>query len=155
VDSIKPRVFIGSSTEGLAIADAIQKNLEYYSYVDLWTQGIFEPSSTSLDDLIMALNQYDFAIFVFMPEDVVKMRLEEYAAVRDNVIFETGLFIGRNGKNRTFYIAPRGKKFRLPSDLAGFSAADYDDAHPNLNAALGPACTAILAKMKREGPIIR
>lgn len=149
----KYRVFIGSSVEGLEVAHAIQLNFEHTCYVDIWTQGVFEPSSSTLDDLIKALSKYDFAIFVFKPEDVSKIRKEEYATVRDNVIFEMGLFIGKLGKDRTFYITPRGEKFHLPTDLIGFNPASYDPNHPNLEGALGAPCNLILRKMQGLGKL--
>ncbi|MEK4538090.1 nucleotide-binding protein [Peribacillus sp. FSL K6-1552] len=143
----KPRVFVGSSVEGLGIANAIQRNLEHNYYVNVWNQGIFKPSSTTLEDLIKALGTFDFAIFVFKPEDVVKMRNQTEMSIRDNVIFEMGLFIGRLGKERTFYIIPREEKFHLPTDLIGFNPATYDPGHPEIAAAIGGACTSIMEQM--------
>ncbi|RAZ66957.1 nucleotide-binding protein [Planococcus maitriensis] len=149
--SQKPSVFIGSSVEGLQIANSIQLNLQHNYYSTVWTQGIFEPSSTTLDDLIKALDQFDFAIFVFNPEDVLNMREELKETVRDNVIFEMGLFIGRIGKERTYFITPQGKNFHLPTDLIGFNPAKYDAEHPNIEAAVGAATTQIKTKMDRLG----
>lgn len=147
----KPTVFIGSSVEGLKVANSIQLNLQHDYYVSVWTQGIFEPSSTTLDDLIQALDTFDFAIFVFNPEDEINMRNATNKAVRDNVIFEMGLFIGRIGKERTYYITPQGVDFHLPTDLIGFNPAKYDPGHPVIEASVGAACTQIKNKMDRLG----
>jgi predicted nucleotide-binding protein len=51
-----PRIFIGSSTEGLGVAYAIQENLDYDAEVDVWNQGVFEPSSAILHRLGSVLN---------------------------------------------------------------------------------------------------
>jgi hypothetical protein len=57
----RPRVFIGSSAEQLAVADAIQENLDYEFEPTLWTQDIFRPSSFGLLDLVRASRPCDFA----------------------------------------------------------------------------------------------
>jgi predicted nucleotide-binding protein len=69
--------------------------------------------------LVGALNGSDFGVFVFPPDDVVRMRKKEHQAIRDNVIFELGLFIGRLGRERNFIVMPRGTdKLHIPSERA-------------------------------------
>ena len=118
---MRPRVFIGSSAEQLDTAYAVQQNLEYDCEPTVWTQGVFRLSSNTLDDLLRTLEKTDFGIFVFAPDDIAIIRGQQHEATRDNIIFELGLFIGRLGKRRTFFILPRevGSGFRLPSDLVG------------------------------------
>ncbi len=148
---MKPRIFIGSSVESLDIANNIQELLEHESNPTVWTQGIFDLSNTALEDLIKALGSFDYAIFIFKPEDVSTIRNKNYNTVRDNVIFELGLFIGKLGKDKVFFVAPKNSKdLHLPSDLAGITYGTYnaerDDS--NLLAALGPFCNQIRRKIK-------
>ncbi|WP_428661964.1 nucleotide-binding protein [Runella sp.] len=148
---MKPRIFIGSSTEGLDIAYAIQENLEYDSNPTVWTQGIFELSSNALDDLIKALNNFDFGIFVFKPDDLTQIRTDKLNTVRDNVIFELGLFIGKLGKQRVFFVVPQvAQAFHLPTDLLGVTAGKYNNQREdgNLKAALWPFCSQVREKLK-------
>lgn len=149
---MKPTVFIGSSTENLDVAYAIQRNLDRVAEVTVWTQGVVHLSSTILEDLLTALKQSDFGIFVFAPADVVQIRDQQLSAVRDNVVFEFGLFIGRLGKERAFYVVPRDQKdFRLLSDLSGITAAEYDASRDNIQAALGPASFQIQQQILKLG----
>lgn len=143
---MRPRVFIGSSTEGLKIANAVQQNLDHDADCTVWTQGVFSVSTFTLDSLINVVRQNDFSIFVFSPDDVTQIRQNQVFAPRDNVIFEAGLFIGRYGKDRNFIIAPRDvPDFHVPTDLLGLTLATYDSARvlKEPEAAVGAACTSI------------
>lgn len=140
------RLFIGSSTEGLDIAYALQENLEYDVETTVWSQGFFDPSKSFLGELIDKLDDFDLALMVFSPDDLVKLRGQEYRAARDNVVFELGLFCGRLGRERCFFVMPRdAPDFRLPTDLLGivpltFMARRSDG---NLVAALGSAANHV------------
>src|SRR4051812_35964216 len=103
---MKPKIFIGSSREGLAIANAIHSNLTSETECTVWKDGVFQPSSSTLIDLMRILRTSDFAIFVFSPDDVSMMRDNTDKVVRDNVLFELGLFIGRLGPERCFFLVP-------------------------------------------------
>lgn len=140
---MKPKIFIGSSAEGLQIANAIQQNLEHFANCTVWTQGVFGLSRYPIESLLDAVRANDFSVFVFSPDDVTRIRNQKVTAVRDNVVLELGLFIGRYGKDRTFIVAPRETSdLRIPTDLLGLTPADYD---PNrlpseVVPALGTAC---------------
>lgn len=149
---MKPKVFIGSSREGVKIANAIHGNLTREAECTVWNQGIFNLSQSTLTDLIRALRESDFGIFVFSPDDVTVMRDNVNPTVRDNVLFELGLFIGRLGPERSFFLVPDNEKdMRLPTDLAGITPGVYegDRSDGNLYAAVGPACHQISWQMSK------
>jgi hypothetical protein len=148
---MKPRLFIGSSTESIEVANALQANLDYDAVVTIWNQGIFNLSSDTLSDLLSALNTFDFAVFIFQPNDVTTIRSNTFSTVRDNVIFELGLFLGRLGKDKVFYLTDRSiTDLHLPTDLIGLTAGTYDGQREdgNLQAALGPFCFEVRKHLK-------
>jgi Predicted nucleotide-binding protein containing TIR-like domain len=101
--------------------------------------------------LIVALKSFDFALFVLTPDDLTQIRGSQLHTARDNVIFELGLFIGRLGVDRTFFIVPRGQEdLHLPSDLVRITPATFDPARPDkkYQAALGPACNEVRKAME-------
>ncbi len=143
---MKPSMFIGSSVEGLALARAVQSELQYDIYVTLWNQSIFTPSRSTLDSLLDIAGSFDFGIFIFSPDDLVETRGVKTLTVRDNVLFECGLFFSGLGKESCFFMIPRGiENFHLPSDLWGITPLSYDvlACVNNVHAAVGPSCTTI------------
>jgi Predicted nucleotide-binding protein containing TIR-like domain len=153
---VKPKLFIASSVEGLRFAYAVQENLEYDADCTVWSQGVFTPSAPPVDDLVAELNDTDFGVFVFSPDDVVKMRTDEMKAVRDNVIFELGLFVGRLGRQRNFIVRPtNAADMHIPTDLTGMSPLTFNPARQddNIVAALGAPCNKIRSAMQKLGPI--
>jgi predicted nucleotide-binding protein len=138
-----PQIFVASSQESLKYAHAIQKNLDDDADVTVWNQGVFRLSSFGIESLSKVLDKSDFAIFVFAPDDVLQLRKKSYAAVRDNVVFELGLFMGKLGRPRTFMVVPKGSKdLRIPTDLVGITAGVFKP-RDNLEAAFGPFCSDV------------
>jgi hypothetical protein len=148
----RPSVFIGSSTEGLKIAKALQILLDQSCEVTIWSQGIFGLSEGTLESLVAALDQFDFAILALTPDDLVSTRNQSASAPRDNVLFELGLFMGGLGRDRTFIVHDRTAHLKLPSDLAGVSAATFEThSSGNLQSSLGAAATRIEERIVRLG----
>lgn len=152
---MKPKIFIGSSVEGLSVAYSIQQNLTHDADVTVWDQGVFELSKTSIESLLEILGKSDFGIFVFSPDDVSVIRKENENVVRDNVIFEFGLFIGKLERERVFFVTPLNSDFHLPTDLLGVTPGKYDPNREDksLQASTGPVCHQIRLQLKKLGTI--
>ncbi|WP_437937308.1 TIR domain-containing protein [Sorangium sp. So ce341] len=149
--SSRPRIFIGSSVEGLRVAEHIQLGLDYDADCTVWSQGVFGLSGGTLESLCSAVRDFDFAVLVLTPDDLVQKRGQAMNSPRDNVLFELGLFMGALGRERTFIVHCRDEPMGLPSDLAGVTAATFARrADGNLQAALGAVCTQIRNAVGRQ-----
>lgn len=140
----RPRVFVGSSFEGLDVADKLQELLSDEFSVVVWNQGtVFGLGDATLEALEAAVLDYDFGVFVFTPDDTVTSRGQTKGAARDNVLFELGMFIGRLGRRKAFVVHPGNAGLGIPSDLAGILLADYRPQERDLAAALGRPASMI------------
>ena len=150
---MKHRIFIGSSSEGLEIADSLHTVLQKETEPTVWDEDIFLLSKSNLENLISILGSFDYGIFVFSDDDILKMRNETYTTARDNVVFELGLFMGRLGNSRVFYLTPEhSDNFHLPSDLNGISRGSYNNKRSdgNLVSAVKPFCRKLLKQIKDQ-----
>ena len=147
---MKPELFIGSSVEGLKIVNALTEKLHYKFNVTAWDSGIFNISGDTLNDLLKQLKKTDFAIFVFTPDDKAIIRKDGYSIVRDNVLYELGLYTGKLGRKNTFYLQPETPPtdFHLPTDLIGVTPGKYDSANiDNVVAAVSPFCSQLTRQL--------
>lgn len=144
IKTSKTRIFIGSSTEALNIARKIKSGLRYDAHVDTWADGIFdEPGKAYIEVLEEILDNYEYGIFVFNPDDKIFSRGKQLEIPRDNVIFEYGMFLGRHTRRKAFFIIPRGVDIKIMTDVLGITALDYDSTNPNIQSAVSDACDQI------------
>ena len=138
----KPHVFIGSSIKGLDIARHAQAELEHDADAEIWTHAVFKSPYTPIENLLRLIEDYDFALFILHPEDKATIRNEDEVIVRDNVIFEMGLFLAKLGRSRVFFIAPQQPdrthrdRLYLPTDLSGITPPEYNPSARNVRASV-------------------
>jgi O-acetyl-ADP-ribose deacetylase (regulator of RNase III) len=151
---MRQKLFLGSSREAIHLARAVQAEMDDDFDVTVWNQGVFRLTRSALDSLLEALESSDAGVFILRPDDVLFHRTEVDPVVRDNVLFELGMFVGRLGPDRTFMLTPRDTPIHIPSDLIGLTTAGYDPLRANEEpqAAIGPACTHIRAELGRLRP---
>lgn len=149
----RPLLFLGCSAESLVIAQEIQLGLKHDNIEAVpWTDGIFGPSSITIDSLMNTVNEADFAAFVFSPDDEIISRDTKYNAPRDNVIFELGLFMGRLDRNRTFIVKEQNTDVKVPTDLLGITPLTYIYRKGgNLSAAISTVCTELRKAIQTLG----
>ncbi|WP_221391603.1 STING domain-containing protein [Dyadobacter sp. NIV53] len=126
---MKPRVFIGSSSEGLDVAEYVKSYLGTDFECFLWTDDIFQNNESVFETLLKSASLFDFGIMVATKDDFLTSRKVEFDSPRDNIVFEYGLFLGRVGPGRAFVIQEEGTK--LPSDLYGITTPSFKRT-PNL-----------------------
>jgi len=147
-----PKLFIMSSTEALDVAREVQGQLERDVFSTVWTDGAFFAGGYPLEALEKAVSESDFAVAIAQPDDVVESRGSTNPTLRDNVLFELGLFMGKLSRHRAILIHPRGAGLKLPSDLQGLTVLSYTPGKPNeLAARLGAACNEIRKMVKNLG----
>jgi CRP/FNR family transcriptional regulator, cyclic AMP receptor protein len=122
----KVRLFIGSSSEGLAHAKLLSSEFANDPFeIKLWIDDIFLAGNTNIESLENEVKRSDFAALLLSPDDRLFSRWRISKAPRDNLIFELGLFMGAIGRNRALIISPHGKRLKLPSDLDGMAGIRY------------------------------
>ncbi|HNQ68814.1 MAG TPA: nucleotide-binding protein [Bacteroidales bacterium] len=126
---IKKKLFIGSSTEELGLAQVAKSILEKDFNVSIWNEkvwdtSVFKINQNFLSDLLKASLQFDFGILLGTNDDKVLFRGKEVMQPRDNVLFELGLFTGRLGTTKCAFLID--KEVKLLSDFNGLSLAYFD-----------------------------
>jgi hypothetical protein len=138
-----PRLFIGSSTDSIHLAEAIQANLAGAIGATVWNQGVFRPGATLIEVLERKLREFDYAALVMTPESRTAAAGPQRNAPPGNLLVEAGLFLAHLGHARTFLICPDAG-IELPSDLAGLIFATFPaGTNGNARALLAPACGQI------------
>lgn len=151
----EPVIFIGSSSEGLSVAKCIQKYLLRHPFVPrIWSDGVFECSKTTIEDLMQITKETDFAVLVLTPDDVTKSRGKNKPSPRDNVVFEMGLFMGALSRERTYIVAPRKLDIKIPTDLLGVKCLLYQERRGrSLARNLQPVFRDLRRLISKHGPM--
>ena len=151
---IKPTLFIGSSREGLPIAELVKKHLSDFADCKIWNEDVFDYGKSYLETLMELLSFFEYGVLVGTADDlsVNKARGVKQLETRDNVLFEFGLFLGRLGREKVFFLKEQGAK--TPSDLLGVSLAEFSakDA-PDLEDQIRERCERIKKQIANRSGI--
>jgi hypothetical protein len=126
---IKRKLFIGSSSEEIKLAELAKAILENDFDVTIWNENVWDTSvfkinQNFLSDLLKASLKYDFGILIGTNDDKILYRENEVLQPRDNILFELGLFTGRLGTSKCAFIID--KEIKLLSDFNGLTLARFD-----------------------------
>jgi CRP/FNR family cyclic AMP-dependent transcriptional regulator len=151
--NVTPILFIGSSSEQLPIAQALERAIpKTIAQTALWSKDVFEPSHFTIDDLDAQLRPADFSVLVLGADDKVLSRGVESDAPRDNVVFELGLFMGALSRFRTFLLVPKGTPIKIPTDVLGITCIFYDGAATDPMVAIKLSADQLVDVIKKKGP---
>lgn len=128
MENKKKTIFFGSSKESSDTMDELAALVGILGHKTLtWNspnKSVFIVGDSTIDSLIDAVDKVDGAIFIFSDDDQTWCRDEISGTVRDNVLFEYGLFMGGLGKTKVAFASKN--KPKLASDLAGVKYIDAD-----------------------------
>jgi len=153
----RPVIFIGSSSEGLEIAKAVEAGIaDDDCIVYLWTENVFTAGTGTMERLEELVRSIDFGVLVCTRDDriVNDERGVNMHAPRDNVILELGMCLGRLGRKRALIVKSRIRDLKIPSDLLGITTLDFEDDGDTKTLAtrLGDVCTQIRNSIRDLGP---
>lgn len=157
---VKPKLFVGSSSEALGLAQRFRDQLSDVADGIVWNDaGEFNPTEATLESLIKTTDVYDFGLFLMTPDDLIETRGLKDQCARDNVLLEVGLFLGALGRKRTFVVIQKSEDPELtvktPTDLAGINIPRFkqDDDEQRQIASISTAVRRIRLGIKREGTV--
>lgn len=152
----KPMVFVLSSTESGQIRDVLVDCLTSVAEVIPWNrEELWQPGEFIADRLLEFPYGYDFAIAIFGADDKTLSRGLKAYQPRDNVIFETGMFMSHLGRDRTFIVLPKTPPVKVLTDLSGLITLNYPAEPDSLGGwkdALKPLCQRIVNHIQTKGP---
>jgi hypothetical protein len=126
---MKKSVFIGSSSESVTkkivttINALIREDDAFEAHPWFYTAT---PGNTIIESLEENLEKHQYAVFVATPDDTLSKGNAAYTVMRDNVLFELGMFVGKHGRNKAILLLPKDMSSSLPSDLGGVIYISYD-----------------------------
>jgi Predicted nucleotide-binding protein containing TIR-like domain len=127
---LKPKIFIGSSKAGYAVAEKVKSNLASVGDCFLWQDpNVWESNRSTFENLIRMVSYFDFGVFVATADDLTLTNDKIVIEPRDNVILEMALFLGAMGRDKSFLLVEEGIK--LPTDFSGIYMPRFDKEKDN------------------------
>jgi CRP/FNR family cyclic AMP-dependent transcriptional regulator len=152
VPNASPKLFIISSSEAKHVAYALRDGLKADVFSTVWDDGVFFAGGYPLEGLEKQVAESDFAVAIAEPDDIVRSRGHQSPTLRDNVLFELGLFMGKLSRYRAIAVHPRVKNLWIPSDLQGLTVIPYEPGDDSTVAdRLKPVCDAIRKLVQDRG----
>lgn len=147
---MKPRIFIGSSSESKDIASYVCACLGSDYECVIWNDSFFELNSDTYENLIKNAIAFDYAIYIGGQDDRV-FRLQDgrsKIAPRDNIYLEFGLYAGILSPSRSYFLID--EECTIASDLLGITVLRYSGKQ-----SIKDNCIYIKQKIQTESQLSR
>lgn len=152
VPNVAPKLFVISSSEAIDIAHAVHDGLKHVIDCTVWDKGVFFAGGYPLEALELQVEHSDFALAIATADDIIMSRGAIAPTVRDNVLFELGLFMGTLTRYRAILAHPKIEDLKLPSDLQGLTVIQYEqDATIALADLVKPVCDRVAELVRMRG----
>lgn len=147
---MKPRIFIGSSSESKDIALYVCSCLGPDYECVIWNDGFFELNSDTYENLVKNAIAFDYAIYIGGQDDrIFRLRNKtSKIAPRDNVYLEFGLYAGILSPSRSYFLID--KKCTIASDLLGITVLRYSNKQ-----SIRECCICIKQRIQKESQLSR
>lgn len=122
----KMKIFLGSSNESVDMMKKVAIAIARLNHTPIkWNDtGRFIAGKSIFDNLITISQEVDAAMFIFSDDDNTWFKDELTSKVRDNVLFEYGLFAGRLGREKVVFGVHGNTS--VASDLKGIIFVNLD-----------------------------
>lgn len=133
--TMRARIFIASSSEGLPLARALSKKLSKKHTPTVWLDDPPYHFSSVVEWLEELRTKYDACVAIFSPDDTTISRGVMSPSPRDNVLYELGFFQGYLARQNCFALVESTSGLKILSDLSGISLLGYSQIDVTLRGA--------------------
>lgn len=143
---LKPKIFIGSSTAGIAIAEKVKYTLSAIGDCFIWNEpNVWEVNRSTFENLLRMVSYFDFGVFIATADDLTLTNDKIVLEPRDNVILEMALFCGAMGRDKSFLLVE--EEIKLPSDFYGIYMPRFKRLDEN---SIKTACNEYVNKIEEH-----
>lgn len=146
----KARIFIGSSSESIHIAEFVARYFKDKYECVVWADSFFDMNHFTYETLSKKAIAFDFAVYVGGKDDLVVRSKDgsEKLAPRDNIYLEFGLYAGILSPARSYFLLH--DECRIASDLLGLTVGYFHD-----ESSVMACCQQIDSKIQKESEVSR
>lgn len=144
---LKSSIFISGRQCVMNEISALHEQLREQAQVT-WYAGEFGQDAFNRESMGEDLDQVEYAIFVFSPDDVAECNGEQWLKVQDNGLSELGLHCAKARKGQVVFVLPHtcpfvseeeGKGYSRLTDFEGFHLLSYQTGAKDVTAATSGA----------------